>query len=1318
MMRQQSWMRGLWLVLSLAVGVGCAGDQEDINLVQPGYVKKSDLLGKSWYYRKTVVDGAETNSYLGVGSGSLYVIERIRFDITKNSLVAYQDYPTVDGAQLDAEDGEEASEYGAPIAIWPIESHFDIRRSYNSATAEETNVISENMERDWNEREFMRVAWSSFSFDSNALLPAMYAPVTGRDDEDAATSPFRARLTPDQGFFDFVAYHTVIPDYMTCYYTLGLSPYACGQAEVRVRHAFMEVDEQREAGYEPLDYPDSVVLHDDEGNPLIDPDTNEYVREDVFGRFGAFRNERYTYDQLRGRTESGRDLKAIRFDIWDRSIDADGNVIPYADRTVRPVEYYLNFDFPADMLETAAEVAEEWNQSFKTTVAALQGKAVSDVPDVVILRENNCTMNSVTAYLASHKAVNEAVDAELAGVDMNLETLDNFCAATEYHSQNLDDAFTWQQMGDPRFNMLIWITDRTPSGWSGYGPMLADPISGRNVVSTSYLMGWSIERSAVRAAEYIAYMNDEISVEDLIQGKNVDLGYRGDEFTPPDLEDNSQILEEGATDAAAEFIESLEARFAALELNGGQLIQPIENESHFQERLARIQGTSLEEELFREEDLLLAGRGDWMPGQPVTSELMSAASELHYRKHKRERYEEAQSLREAHTMCPVAQLDDALVGLAEELKDASWDERVLFLKRAVFKAVALHELGHNFGLRHNFSGSWDAVNYHEEFWDIEEANLTVEEKLQERQPEYMYSSIMDYHGKVNADYQGLGMYDKAFTRFVYGQLVDQFADTSIAGGDALKQFRFENDYKDVTVYTGGKDKLHDRTYTTFDWNKPKLTKTEVDSMKVNEVPYLFCSDEYARWKPTCKRFDFGGNYRELQAHRYVSYKNYFVFSNFLRNRRSLQIWQVASRGYSRFRDIVTEYQNMYLYRAKQEEYFGDTPFFSTDLGKDMAAATAQGLNMMTEVFAMPEPGRYYRCENPDNRDEKFWYPSWYISYSSLDQDDPDNPIGYGTDGEECLMLSSNSRVIGLGDTEPLFLDFTPDFTEWEFQYVGTYWDKSDALIELLDPQAFFYRENLNEDERMLSISPYRLYQGEIARLLQSVIMADKKNLASFAAVDPEDDTFRAFSLVSTDETLDRFEQPGDVLDGLEGYPVIPPLPSNMQRFGLLYGLAFLSSPMDEELDFAKYSRVVLKGSMDDVAAFGDDAANDGLDIAECRLPESGKVYRARQTRDGIDIGYDLINQCQAYVDTLESLTIEGLTEDRDARDAAEVACDDATAAGAADAEALCETYRTLRDAYRLDARAYSRASFGLVKMDQLLQYARRAHMMFEHGIGY
>ena len=189
------------------------------------------------------------------------------------------------------------------------------------------------------------------------------------------------------------------------------------------------------------------------GNPLIDPETNEFVREEIFGRFGAFETNGIPTTNFEA-VPRADDLKAIRFDIWDRSIDADGNVIPYTERSVRPVEYYLNFDFPADLLETAAEVAEEWNLAFKTTVAAVQNKDISEVPDVVILRENTCTLNNVQAYLASHKDVNDAVMTELSGVDMNLETLDNFCAATEYYSQSLEDAFVWEQMGDPRFNML------------------------------------------------------------------------------------------------------------------------------------------------------------------------------------------------------------------------------------------------------------------------------------------------------------------------------------------------------------------------------------------------------------------------------------------------------------------------------------------------------------------------------------------------------------------------------------------------------------------------------------------------------------------------------------------------------------------------------------------------------------------------------------------------------------------------------------------------------------------------------------------------
>jgi hypothetical protein len=87
-------------------------------------------------------------------------------------------------------------------------------------------------------------------------------------------------------------------------------------------------------------------------------------------------------------------------------------------------------------------------------------------------------------------------DPVTTGTLMTEATVVNFCAATEYHTQGLEDAFTWQQVGDPCVNMLAWILNVICVLWFGYGPMLADPVTGRNVVSTAYLMGWIVNSSA------------------------------------------------------------------------------------------------------------------------------------------------------------------------------------------------------------------------------------------------------------------------------------------------------------------------------------------------------------------------------------------------------------------------------------------------------------------------------------------------------------------------------------------------------------------------------------------------------------------------------------------------------------------------------------------------------------------------------------------------------------------------------------------------------------------------------------------------------
>ena len=84
-----------------------------------------------------------------------------------------------------------------------------------------------------------------------------------------------------------------------------------------------------------------------------------------------------------------------------------------------------------------------------------------------------------------------------------------------------------------------------------------------------------------------------------------------------------------------------------------------------------------------------------------------------------------------------------------------------------------HEIGHTIGLRHNFEGSADPLNFFSQYWDV-----TTDDRYQSgattNNKELRYSSIMDYHQRFNSDFGGVGIYDKAAIAFGYGQLVEIF----------------------------------------------------------------------------------------------------------------------------------------------------------------------------------------------------------------------------------------------------------------------------------------------------------------------------------------------------------------------------------------------------------------------------------------------------------------------------------------------------------------------------------------------------------------
>ena len=156
------------LVLPLLVGSGCV-QPEEINRVQPNLIKKSDLSGE-WYMLDTVVKApyAGTRGFNGYQGA----VDRGVFEVEEDYVYFYRTYEFVQGVEAQGIKGdtdtpllddngdpvtitrtlpdgttETAERYiyrSAPLARWMIQSHVDVRKSYNPLTGEESNVTVED----------------------------------------------------------------------------------------------------------------------------------------------------------------------------------------------------------------------------------------------------------------------------------------------------------------------------------------------------------------------------------------------------------------------------------------------------------------------------------------------------------------------------------------------------------------------------------------------------------------------------------------------------------------------------------------------------------------------------------------------------------------------------------------------------------------------------------------------------------------------------------------------------------------------------------------------------------------------------------------------------------------------------------------------------------------------------------------------------------------------------------------------------------------------------------------------------------------------
>lgn len=1051
---------------------------------------------------------------------------------------------------------------------------------------------------------------------------------------------FKDRPIVTDDYIDFTQHVTKTIDINACLQmfpgsgTDDFDLWSCGAAKLGIRHSFMAV---KPSTYKPLDYPDAYPITDKDGNAYnvirdngvpctpqnFQMTGGQYSGQDcvpasadAFKKFGFFRTVVQTYDRNYGATEAGRKYFANRWNIWQDKdkqgaslLNADGTVRDVApnDLVPKPIVYYTNVEFPdaPELWDEANEVVNDWSDAFLKTIASMRaaqdnpGQTISPAQitdyvaqvkaqmqdklgtqQMVILKKNSCNLDGVKAYLNDAKNADVAAVVEKAtgldGDSIDKAHLPQVCSIMEAETQSLaaDDVkkFAWQRNGDLRYSFFYWVDRPEPTMPLGYGPASADPQTGEIISASLYNYGAALDSYSQTSADMVELLNNQISVDDLLSGKTI-----------------ADVLKETAQSRAAANTQPLtpearnmaRARLPLATASGTPRLIPVPGGQPMS-KMSLIKGTAIEQKMMTP-DILALKLPASKPGAQLSADDFAKASPATWLTPAgmTQKQDALRTLSMNGCVFLGEFADDAILGLALDLKQktgkALWTE----IRRRIFRGLADHEMGHTMGLRHNFAGSTDALNYHDEFWDIHE-KMPADQWDAHSISEYRYSTVMDYGSRFNSDVRGLGKYDYAAIRFGYGQMVDVMP--SGAGGETgvrLQNDIFFDDYTRLPQLVSGVDNLKDGGVVKYDDIRKSLSdayalaamsaKPQGGTFVTRERPYKFCSDEFLG-NLDCKQWDFGANQQEIVNNTIDMFKNYFVFNAFKRGRLNWSIDGYVNRLLSRY--------FVHYIEAFQFYYFYGPAFSGQDLGDDLLRASMNSLNALGEVLQTPEPGEHCpTLENPN----------------LLVLPDPS--------GQNACIPSQPAMNIQIPDGKPYYIDFSDDYY-YRVTRAGSLYEKLAALITLTSTQAHFYRVDTFADANQYAINYYSVFKDEMLNLLSGVIRNDASSYGGFLATQGQNT---------------RVYQPTPVVDMTRYGQAKPPMPDYMkpgalrvdtpvnktiQYFAIGLALSNLDTSWDSTLDVSNYLAVTIKGSKDDFQYAP------GTTVVEYTHPQSGLTYRA------------------------------------------------------------------------------------------------------------
>lgn len=1211
----------------------CAEEQPTINRVQPNYIKKADLVGL-WYYGRTIVGVPAADGFTFVGDGS-WDLKRVRFDVQENILYIRRMTEMLKGGDNLLRRAAEGRQYeGEVVGAFRILKHFDIAQPYNSATGEKLNILAENaIDRPWSERDYMRVDWSKNQvvmaddgFDVQRTEPVNYYV---QDPEHPDAPKFvRKELTDAQGeMVDTLDYFDITTRMFAAAGTYthpswGTIPLCwfydhqfeeCGPGEYTLRNSFLRI--KPDSQYEPRSY--------------------KGTESELFG---YFQSERLVYDRApgggpgqEGIRHQNKEQLINRHNIWEKTIEPNGDPMAYAARTGKPLVYHVNEDWPSEADDpvinaSARQVADQWNDVFSGVVTQL-GASMPAGGRMFVFCPNNPTQ------------IGDPVE----------------CGEPGYFAR----------LGDIRHSFMAYLPDYMTYGLLGLGPSNTDTDTGEIISGMAYVYHHN-DTAAWDVTEMIELLSGSREADTYIDGTNLEdwverfHDNRRTRFSsrhsvddaehmiekmvtsenarsfdarrqPPSEEDEADQRKRGFDAWLADQLPRFENAGVVRRKNGAA-----------QARLNSLVGTPVEGMLMQADNYLGFGYGpDSQPGAGANERASVLRDGFGGEVAQRQKmFEDWAASRNMYTR---GMADDALMGLAREYADSGLNTFEIYnaVRGRIFSAVLAHEVGHSIGLMHNFGASDDALNYFPEYWEIRSQDGTVGPRVGANADEitdyeinnsiynYAYTSVMDYAGTYTIDGTGLGRYDNAAVYWGYGNLVEVYEDHGDVEADTLVDWwqdqgevmGWANSGPTFYHYTNFYDEMGDkmwrddnRVWTDFDDFVPE---TEEARRNANygralkgpqagklRIPYIYCSHGRSDLGDSCLTRDSGADPAERLKNILDKIDTWYIARNFPRGKVSSRYywWNYVPRYYRRTYDRIKQWHDVYgLYNGFLPQYYDADQLrvFFSDAKNGWGTQTwgvQAGFNHLVKTLLMPDITDYG--------------PEVAYDGSTLLKEWPFNG------GESIELGVANARYYSTAWSRGSNGERNCGYFWWDcLHHVGFYLDKIMAIYALSDSETNYIGRSTPEDLREWQIGFYSTFSDQIHSVNNAIMSQDWSKVGPYV----EDGEL-------------RWPNYAGALDTVHDAPLNPYATFTVQLYWQVLGLARFQNTYDQR--FLEENQVWVEGG----GVAPELAAENKITWVD---PVTGTIYGSRRGDPGSIYGGQLLLERAADMELYSTYCDDG-----------------------------------------------------------------------------